>query len=674
MAKGRRRRERPGARQQHAFPPEDSDHIAASTLPFLRVLAILLAPRPWRRRPNARLRHGNSGCRRRNSPAYAVTDTSLIRNFSIIAHVDHGKSTLADRLVELTGTVEKRQMKAQLLDDMELERERGITIKARAVAMNYKANDGKTYQLNLIDTPGHVDFNYEVLKSLQACEGALLLVDASQGVEAQTVVNAHLAEQAKLTVLPVLNKMDLPHARPVQVAMEIEDAICIPAEDAIPISAKTGQNCEDVLEAIVAKIPPPSGDPKGKLQAMIFDAVYNDYRGVVIYVRVFHGTVKKTEMIRMIGTMTHYEVMEVGKLKPDMRAVEELHAGEVGYVVANIKKLQDVVIGDTVTHQDEKLRCEPLPGFRQPKPMVFCGFYPTVPSEYENLRKALEKLRLNDSSFTYEPETSDALGFGFRCGFLGLLHMEVIQQRLEREEDMDLVQTAPTVRYRVKLTSGVIQEVRSPSELPDGSQIEEYQEPITHVNVVVPAEYIGAVMKICTDRRGQYVKTDYYGKERVMIGFRIPFAEIIFDFHDHLKSATRGYGTMDYEVEGFEPSNLVKVRILIAGDEVDALSFLCHKDQAESRGRKILKQLRKEIPRHQFEVALQAAIGGKFIARENIAAMRKDVTAKCYGGDISRKRKLLEKQKEGKKRMRMVGSVEIPQEAFLSVLRTNDED
>jgi GTP-binding protein LepA len=603
-----------------------------------------------------------------------VTETALIRNFSIIAHVDHGKSTLADRLVEMTGTVEKRQMKEQLLDDMVLERERGITIKARAVAMNYKAQDGKTYQLNLIDTPGHVDFNYEVLKSLQACEGALLLVDASQGVEAQTVVNAHLAEQANLTVIPVLNKMDLPHARPIQVATEIEDAICIPAEDAIPVSAKTGLNVDQVLEAIVKKIPAPTGDPKGNLQALIFDAVYNDYRGVVIYVRVFHGTVKKTEMIRMMGTMTHYEVMEVGKLTPHMTAIEVLHAGEVGYIVANIKKLQDVVIGDTVTHQDEKLRSTALPGFKQPKPMVFCGFYPTVPSEYENLRKALEKLRLNDSSFTFEPETSDALGFGFRCGFLGLLHMEVIQQRLEREDDQDLVQTAPTVRYRVKLTNGDVKEIRSPSELPDGSVIDEYQEPITHVNVVVPAEYIGAVMKICTDRRGQYVKTDYYGKERVMIGFRIPFAEIIFDFHDHLKSATRGYGTMDYEVDGFEASNLVKVRILIAGDEVDALSFLCHKDQAENRGRKILKQLRKEIPRHQFEVALQAAIGGKFIARENIAAMRKDVTAKCYGGDISRKRKLLEKQKEGKKRMRMVGSVEIPQEAFLSVLRTNDED
>jgi GTP-binding protein LepA len=599
---------------------------------------------------------------------------SRIRNFSIVAHIDHGKSTLADRILERTGALSQREMHAQVLDDMDLERERGITIKARAVAMNYRAKDGVTYQLNLIDTPGHVDFNYEVLKSLQACEGALLLVDASQGVEAQTVVNAHLAEQAKLAVVPVLNKMDLPHARPDQVATEIEDAICLPAEDAIPVSAKTGLNVDQVLEAIVAKIPPPTGDPRANLQALIFDAVYNDYRGVVVYVRVFQGTIRKTDMIRMMGTMSQHEVMEVGKLKPDMQAVDELHAGEVGYVVANIKKLQDVVIGDTITHHDEKLRNVALPGFRQPKPMVFCGFYPTVPSEYENLRKALEKLRLNDSSFTFEPETSDALGFGFRCGFLGLLHMEVIQQRLERESDIDLVQTAPTVRYRVKLTNGEEKEVRSPSELPDGSLIADYLEPIAHVNVVVPAEYIGAVMKICTDRRGQYQKTDYYGRERVMIGFRIPFAEIIFDFHDHLKSATRGYGTMDYEVDGFEASNLVKVRILIAGDEVDALSFLCHKDQSESRGRRILKQLRKEIPRHQFEVSLQAAIGGKFIARENIAPMRKDVTAKCYGGDITRKRKLLEKQKEGKKRMRQVGSVEIPQKAFLSVLRTSEEE
>ena len=603
----------------------------------------------------------------------AVTDPALIRNFSIIAHVDHGKSTLADRLLELTGTIDKRQMKAQLLDDMELERERGITIKARAVAMLYAAKDGRTYHLNLIDTPGHVDFNYEVLKSLQACEGALLLVDASQGVEAQTVVNAHLAEQAKLTVVPVLNKMDLPHARPDEVAQEIEDAICIAADDAIAVSAKTGLNCDQVLEAIVAKIPPPSGLASNKLQALIFDAVYNDYRGVVIYVRVFHGTVKRTEMIRMMGTKTAYEVIEVGKLKPDMVATDELAAGDVGYVVANIKKLQDVVIGDTVTHEDEKLRSQMLPGFREPKPMVFCGFYPTNPSDFENLRKSLEKLRLNDSSFTFEPETSDALGFGFRCGFLGLLHMEVIQQRLEREEDMDLVQTAPTVRYRVRTSDGGEKEIRSPSELPDPSLITDYLEPITHVNIVVPTEFIGAVMKLCTDRRGAYVKTDYYGRERVMIGFRLPFAEIIFDFHDRLKSMTRGFGTMDYEVEGFEASNLVKVRILVAQEEVDALSFLCHRDQAENRGRKILKQLREEIPRHQFEVALQAAIGGKIVARETIRAVRKDVTAKCYGGDITRKRKLLEKQKEGKKRMRQVGNVEIPQKAFLSVLRSGDD-
>ncbi|MCR9244917.1 MAG: translation elongation factor 4 [bacterium] len=602
-----------------------------------------------------------------------MTDPRLIRNFSIIAHVDHGKSTLADRLLELTATVQKRQMKEQLLDDMELERERGITIKARAVTMDFPAPDGNTYEINLIDTPGHVDFNYEVLKSLQACEGALLLVDASQGVEAQTVVNAHLAEQAKLEVLPILNKMDLPHARAEEVATEIEDAICIPAEDAVPVSAKTGKNVDKVLTAIIGKFPPPTGDVNGKLQALIFDAVYNDYRGVVIYTRVFHGTLKKGDEIRMLGTVIDHEVLEVGQLRPKMTPTAELHAGQVGYVIANIKQLSDVVIGDTLTHQDERLRCEPLPGFREPKPMVYCGFYPTVPSDFEYLRKSLEKLRLNDSSFTYEPETSDALGFGFRCGFLGLLHMEIIQQRLEREEDMDLVQTAPTVHYKVRLSDGVIKEIHSPSDLPDGSMIEDYLEPMAAINVVVPTEHIGAVMKLCTDRRGIYVKTDYYGQERVMIAFRMPFAEIIYDFHDHLKSATRGFGTLDYEIEDFEESNLVKVRILVGGDEVDALSFLCHRDQAEGRGRKILKQLRKDIPRHQFQVALQAAIGGKFIARENIAPLRKDVTAKCYGGDISRKRKLLEKQKEGKKRMRQIGNVEIPQKAFLSVLRSSDE-
>jgi GTP-binding protein LepA len=512
-----------------------------------------------------------------------------------------------------------------------------------------------------------------VLKSLQACEGALLLVDASQGVEAQTVVNAHLAEQAKLTVLPVLNKMDLPHARPEQVAMQIEDAICIPAEDAIAVSAKTGLNCELVLEAVIEKIPAPSGDPEANLQALIFDAVYNDYRGVVVYVRVFQGTLRTKDIVRMLGTSSTHEVLEVGQMRPEITPRPELRAGEVGYVVANIKELQEVVIGDTITHDDEKHRSKQLPGFREPKPMVYCGFYPTNPSDFDNLRKSLEKLRINDSSFTYEPETSDALGFGFRCGFLGLLHMEVIQQRLEREEDMDIVQTAPSVRYRIKMTNGEMREIHSPSDLPEANYIEEYLEPIAHVNIVVPSEHIGAVMKISTDRRGTYVKTDYYGKERVMIGFRIPFAEIIFDFHDHLKSLTRGFGTMDYEIDGFEASNLVKVRILVSNEEVDALSFLCHKEQAESRGRKILKQLRKEIPRHQFEVALQAAVGGKIIARESISAMRKDVTAKCYGGDISRKRKLLEKQKEGKKRMRMVGSVEIPQKAFLSVLKSGED-
>jgi len=587
--------------------------------------------------------------------------------------VDHGKSTLADRLLELTDTIQKRQMKAQLLDSMDLERERGITIKARAVVMDYRAKDGKTYQLNLIDTPGHVDFNYEVLKSLQACEGALLLVDASQGVEAQTVVNAHLAEQAELTVVPILNKMDLPHARPDEVAQEVEDAICIPAEDAIAVSAKTGLNCDQVLDAIISNIPPPAGDPDGTLQALIFDAIYNDYRGIVIYVRVFHGTMRRADVIRMLGTKTTYEVLEVGKLRPDMTPTHVLGAGEVGYVVANIKRLQDVVVGDTVTHEKLEQRCPPLPGFREPKPMVYCGFYPTNPSDFENLRKSLEKLRLNDSSFSFEPETSDALGFGFRCGFLGLLHMEIIQQRLEREEDMDLVQTAPTVRYRIKTTDGEEIEIHSPSDLPEPNYIEAYLEPITAVNIVVPTEHIGVIMKLCTDRRGVYVKTDYYGKERVMIGFKMPFSEIIFDFHDRLKSMTRGFGTMDYEVEGFEQSNLVKVRILVSQEEVDALSFLCHKEQAESRGRRILKQLRTEIPRHQFEVALQAAIGGKIIARESIRAMRKDVTAKCYGGDITRKRKLLEKQKEGKKRMRQVGNVEIPQRAFLSVLRSGDD-
>ena len=604
-----------------------------------------------------------------------MTDIKLIRNFSIIAHVDHGKSTLADRFLELTNTVEKRQMREQLLDDMELERERGITIKAGAVAMRHKsAVDGKTYLLNLIDTPGHVDFNYEVQKSLQACEGALLLVDASQGVEAQTVVNALLAEQAKLAIVPVLNKIDLPHARPDEVATEVEDALCIPAEDALHCSAKTGTGCAELLEAIIQKVPPPSGSPDAKLRALIFDAKYDDYRGVVVYIRIKEGTIAKGDNVRMCAIGTPHEVLEIGRLTPEMTPERSLHAGEVGYVICNIKRLGDVKIGDTITHEKPEERGAALPGFKSPKPMVFCGFYPTNTSDFEALRRSLEKLRLNDSSFTYEPETSEALGFGFRCGFLGLLHMEIIQQRLEREEDMDLVQTAPNVTYRLVLGDGTEPEVRSPAEMPDPSRIRAYKEPIVELRIVVPTESIGAVMKLATDRRAVYEKTEYYGSQRVMLSFRVPFAEIIFDFHDRLKSATRGYGTMDYELRGFEESDLVKVRILVSGNEVDALSFLCHRGVADQRGRKILSKLRGEIPRHMFEVALQAAIGGKIIARETIRALAKNVLAKCYGSDVTRKRKLLEKQKKGKKRMKQVGNVEIPQSAFLSVLSSGDDD
>jgi GTP-binding protein LepA len=603
-----------------------------------------------------------------------VTDPALIRNFCIIAHVDHGKSTLADRMLELTSTVNKRQMKEQLLDDMELERERGITIKARAVAMNYTALDGQTYLFNLIDTPGHVDFNYEVLKALQACEGALLLVDASQGVEAQTVVNAHLAEEANLTVVPILNKMDLSHARPDEVAMEIEDAVCLPAEDAVAVSAKTGKNIFAVLEKIVEIIPAPTGDPEAKLQALIFDAVYDEYRGVVIYLRVMRGSIKKGDAIFMPGTDKAHDVLEVGRLRPNMVAEKELHAGEVGYMFSNIKDLADVVVGDTVLHDAAARRGEALAGFREAKAMVFCGFFPTNTGDFESLRAALEKLRLNDSSFHFEPETSDALGFGFRCGFLGLLHMEIIQQRLEREEDMDLVQTAPNVTYNILKNDGELIEIHSPAELPDPNHIDEYREPIVECNIVVPTESIGAVMTLCTERRGTYRKTEHYGRERVMISFTMPFSEIIYDFHDRLKSMTRGYGTMDYELSGYHAADLVKVRLLVNGEEVDALSMICHRETSERRGRAILKKLRKEIPRHMFEVALQAAIGGKIIARESIRALSKNVTAKCYGGDITRKRKLLEKQKKGKKRMKQVGNVEIPQKAFLVVLQSDDDD
>ena len=596
------------------------------------------------------------------------TAPDKIRNFSIIAHIDHGKSTLADRLMELTHTVAKRDMKAQLLDDMDLERERGITIKAKSVSMSYTADDGETYQLNLIDTPGHVDFSYEVEKSIQACEGVLLLVDASQGVEAQTVANAHLAERAGLLMIPVLNKTDLQHARPDEVAMEIENAICLPAEDALPCSAKSGKGVHEILEAIVKLIPPPKGDRAAPLQALIFDSYFDDYRGVVIYCRLVNGELKKRQKIFMKGSKTCYEILEVGKLKPKMVPIDRLVAGEVGYVIASIKSLSDVVVGDTIVY-DKARDTEGLPGFNVPKPMVFCGLYPTNPGDFDKLRRSLAKLSLNDSSFSYEAETSDALGFGFRCGFLGLLHMAIIQERLEREEDMDLVQTAPNVVYRIRLHDGEEVEIHSPSQLPDQSLVDAFLEPVVSLSVMIPTEAIGPVMQLATDRRGKYVNTEVFGQSRQMLHFEIPLSEIIYDFHDNLKSITRGYGTMDYELLEYREEDLVPLRILVNGNEVDALCTIIHRDTAAWKGRKVIEKLRSEIPRQMFKVALQAAIFGQIVARENISAIRKDVTAKCYGGDISRKRKLLEKQKAGKKRMKMVGNVEIPQEAFLSVLK-----
>ncbi len=595
-----------------------------------------------------------------------------IRNFCIVAHIDHGKSTLADRLLEITGTVDPRNAKNQILDDMDLERERGITIKARAVSMFWE-KDGKEYLLNLIDTPGHVDFAYEVQKSLQACEGALLLVDAAQGVEAQTVANAHLADKAGLKIIPVLNKCDLPHARPEEVLLEIEEALCLPAEEAFQVSAKTGAGVEELLHALVDLVPPPGGRDDAPLQALIFDAVYDEFRGVIVYLRLAQGVLRRGGKILMRGAGTAYEVLEVGRFTPRMSPVESLGAGEVGYMIANIKRLSDVRIGDTVVDAKGE-RAPALPGYRPPHSMVFCGLYPVNPGDFENLRAALEKLSLNDSSFTFEPESSEALGFGFRGGFLGLLHMDIVQERLERESGLDLVQTAPTVRYLLKLRNGAEKVVQSPADVPDGSLIQEWREPVVRASLILPDDYVGPVMKLCVERRGRYVKTEYLTSRRVLLVFDLPLAEIIFDFFDKLKSITRGYGTMDYELKGYEPSDLVKLRILVGGNEVDALSVIVHRDQAPRRGRQIIKKLQKEIPRHLFQVSLQAAVGGKILARENIRPLAKNVTAKCYGGDITRKRKLLEKQKEGKRRMRQVGRVEIPQKAFLAVLGGGEED
>ena len=600
-------------------------------------------------------------------------DQSKIRNFCIIAHIDHGKSTLADRIIEMTGLLTSREMQSQVLDNMELERERGITIKAQTVRTVYKAKDGEEYIFNLIDTPGHVDFNYEVSRSLAACDGAILVVDAAQGVEAQTLANVYLALDHDLDVVPVLNKIDLPSADPQRVIEEIEDVIGIEAEDAPQISAKTGLNVDQVLEEIVEKVPAPTGDPKAPLQALIFDSLYDAYKGVIVFCRIKEGTVKKGTPILMMATGAKAEVVEVGYFGAgQFIPCEELSAGMVGYITASLKNVKDTRVGDTVT--DAGRPCaEPLPGYKKVNPMVYCGLYPADGAKYPDLRDALEKLQLNDASLQFEPETSIALGFGFRCGFLGLLHLEIIQERLEREYNLDLVTTAPGVIYKVHKTNRDVIELTNPSNLPDPSEIEYMEEPMVKAEIMVTSEFIGAIMDLCQERRGVYEGMEYIEETRAVLHYQLPLNEIIYDFFDALKSRSRGYASFDYEMAGYVKSELVKLDILINKEEVDALSFIIHADTAYERGRKMCEKLKEEIPRQLFEIPIQAAIGSKIIARETVRAMRKDVLAKCYGGDISRKRKLLEKQKEGKKRMRQVGSVEIPQKAFMSVLKLDDK-
>ena len=596
-------------------------------------------------------------------------DISRIRNFCIIAHIDHGKSTLADRILEKTQAISLREMEDQLLDNMELERERGITIKARAVKVEYTAKDGKLYEFNLIDTPGHVDFNYEVSRSLAACEGALLVVDASQGIEAQTLANTYLAIEHDLEVVPVVNKIDLPSANPDMVCHEIEDIIGIPALDAPRISAKTGLNVEEVLERIVTDIPAPKGDPDAPLQALIFDSYYDSYKGVIVYIRVMQGTVRPGDDILMMATGARFKVVEAGYMgATNLVPTSGLCAGEVGYITASIKSVKDTVVGDTVTNAAAPAK-EALPGYRQVNPMVFCGIYPADGAKYPDLRDALEKLQLNDASLSFEPETSKALGFGFRCGFLGLLHMEVIQERLEREFNLDLVTTAPSVIYKLNMTDGTTMMIDNPTNYPDPSDIESAEEPYVKASIFSPTTYIGTIMELCQERRGTYKDTKYLDTDRVELHYELPLNEIVYDFFDALKSRTKGYASFDYELIGYKPSKLVKLDILLNGDIVDALSFIVHEDKAYARGRKIAENLKENIPRQLFEVPIQAAIGGKIIARETVKALRKDVLAKCYGGDIPRKKKLLEKQKEGKKRMRQLGSVEVPQEAFMAVLK-----
>ena len=603
-----------------------------------------------------------------------MTDQSKIRNFSIIAHIDHGKSTLSDRMIELCGAVEQRQMESQLLDNMDLERERGITIKARAVRMEYKAEDGQTYHLNLIDTPGHVDFNYEVSRSLAACEGAVLIVDASQGIEAQTLANTYLAMEHDLEILPVINKIDLPAADPKRVKEEVENVLALPAMDAPEISAKLGINIPAVLEDIVHNIPAPTGDPDAPLQALIFDSQYDPYLGVIVYFRVMQGTLKKGMNVKMMASGAQYTVLDCGYLRPlGMDSCEKLTAGEVGWFTASIKNVKDTRVGDTITGV-ESVCAEALPGYRPAQAMVYCGIYTEDGSKYPDLRDALEKLQLNDASLSFEPESSIALGFGFRCGFLGMLHMEIIQERLEREFDLDLVTTLPSVIYEATKTDGTVVRVDNPHNYPDPGQITEAREPYAKVSIISPPDYVGNIMPMCQDRRGEFKDMQYLDTNLVELHYSMPIGEIIYDFFDALKARTKGYASLDYELEGYRPSELVKVDMLLNGDQVDALSFIAHKEKAYARARRICERLKENIPRQLFEVPVQAAIGGKVIARETVKAMRKDVLAKCYGGDITRKKKLLEKQKEGKKKMRSLGSVQLPTEAFMAVLKLDSED
>jgi GTP-binding protein LepA len=599
-------------------------------------------------------------------------DPRLIRNFSVIAHIDHGKSTLADRFLEITGALQPREMEAQVLDSMDLERERGITIKAHAVRLNYKADDGQEYVLNLVDTPGHVDFSYEVTRSLSASEGALLLVDASQGVEAQTLANAYLAVENNLEIIPVINKIDLPGAQPEEAKRQIEEIIGLDASHAILASAKEGTGVKEILEAIVARLPPPTGDREAPLKALIFDSWYDAYRGVIILTRVIDGVLQPGMKIRLMAKGQEHEVEQVGVFSPKPTVVSDLGAGEVGFVFAAIKNVADAQIGDTLTDA-ARPTAEPFPGFKESKPMVFAGLYPVEGSEYPELRDALEKLRLNDASFFFEPETSAALGFGFRCGFLGLLHMEIVQERLEREFDMDLVTTAPGVLYRVRTTDGELHEIDSPAKLPDPGRIEKFEEPVITAMVLTPSEHVGAILQLCQEKRGVQKGLEYLASDRVLITYELPFNEVVLDFYDRLKTLSRGYASLDYHVTGYWESPLVKLDILVNGEPVDALSIIVHRDMAYQRGRALASKMRELIPRQMFEVAIQAAIGSRIVARESVKALRKNVLAKCYGGDISRKRKLLEKQKEGKKRMKRVGRVEIPQEAFLAVLKVGTE-